>query len=111
MKELVRRHSFVAALAAYVAVSLLATWPLAARFGSEIAGNQPGSWEALWSFWWWGESLAHRASPFFSDALRWPTGVSLWTGTSNVPAALAVMPLWPATPYLPEVALYNTVLF
>jgi hypothetical protein len=111
MIDIARRHPRTAAFSAYVVLAAAVTWPLLPRFGSEIAGDHDGAWRTLWGFWWWSESFARGASPFFCDLLRWPEGAPMWLHTWNVPAALAVLPLWHATPGLPEVALYNAVVF
>lgn len=94
-----------------MALAAAATWPLAARFTSAIGGDRGDAWQTLWGFWWWHDSVSRGASPYFCDALRWPWGVPMWFQTFDVPAALALLPLWPLTPSVPEVALYNAALF
>jgi hypothetical protein len=111
MLRLVRRHPRAAALAAYFALAAAATWPLLARFGSEVGGGHARAWQSLWELWWWKESLARGASPFFADALRWPAGAATALEARNVPTALALLPMWLLTPTVPEVALYNAALF
>ncbi len=111
MLAFLRRHPSLAALAGYVALAAVATWPLLARFTTDIGGDRGDAWQTLWGFWWWRHALAHGSSPLFCDALRWPWGVPMWFQTWDLPAALALLPLWPLTPHLPEVALYNAVLF
>jgi len=108
---MLRRHPHVAAMAGYLALSAAATWPLLARFGTDIGGDRGDAWQTLWGFWWWRDSLSRGASPFSCDALRWPWGVPMWLQTWDLPGALAVLPGWALVPRLPEVALYNVVIF
>ena len=100
----------MAALGGYVALSVAATWPLLARFGSHV-GGRGDAWQTLWGFWWWHDALSRGASPLFCDALRWPWGVPMWFQTWDLPALIATLPLWPLVPRVPEVALYNIPLF
>jgi hypothetical protein len=106
----IRRHPRLAALAGYVVLAAAATWPLLARFTTEMGGGDAG-WQTLWGLWWWHRALAGGSSPFSCEALRWSTGVPMWFQAWDVPSALALLPLWPLTPHLPEVAIYNTALF
>jgi hypothetical protein len=107
---MLRRHPHLAALGGYVALSLAATWPLLARFGSHVGGGGD-AWQTLWAFWWWHDALSRGASPWSCDALRWPWGVPMWFQAWDLPALLAMLPLWPLVPRVPEVALYNLPLF
>ncbi|HEX9290382.1 MAG TPA: hypothetical protein VF904_12740 [Anaeromyxobacteraceae bacterium] len=111
MSTVVHRHPRTAALLGYIALAGAATWPLLPRFTSEIGGDHGDAWQTLWGFWWWRDAVARGASPFHCDVLRWPWGTPTWFQTWNLPATLAVLPLWPLTPGVPEVALYNLVLF
>src|SRR5690242_12287710 len=90
-----RRHPLLGALVAYLALAAAATWPLLPRFADAIGGDHGDAWQTLWGFWWWRDSIGRGASPFFCDALRWPWGTPMWFQTWNLPAALAVLPLWP----------------
>jgi hypothetical protein len=108
---MVRRHPHLAALGGYVALSAATTWPLLARFGSEIAGDRGDAWQTLWGFWWWRERILAGASPFTCDALRWPWGTPLWLQTWDLPSALALLPAWSLTPAVSPLALYNAAVF
>jgi hypothetical protein len=104
------RHPHLAALAVYVALSAAATWPLLPRFTAALAGPAEAV-RALWGFWWWKHALfTEWRSPFGCDLLGWPAGVSLASASWDLPSTLAALPLWPAVPHLPEVALYNAAL-
>jgi hypothetical protein len=106
-----RRHPHLTVLGGYLVLAVAATWPLIPRFTTEIGGDRGDAWQTLWGFWWWRDSLGRGVSPYASDVLRWPWGVPMWFQTFDLPAALAMIPLWPLTPGVPEVALYNAVLF
>ena len=110
MLAFLRRHPHLTVFACYLALAVAATWPLVPRFATAIGGDHGDAWQTLWGFWWWHDSATRGASPYFCDLLRWPWGVPMWFQTFDLPAALAVLPLWPLTPALPEVALYNAVL-
>ena len=111
MFALARRHPHVTAFGAYLALSAAATWPLLPRFTTAIGGDHGDAWQTLWGYWWWHDSIVRGASPFFCDALRWPWGVPMWFQTFDLPTAIALLPFWALAPSLPEVALYNAVLF
>jgi hypothetical protein len=106
-----RRHPHLAVFAGNLALAVAATWPLVPRLGSAIGGDLGDAWQTLWGFWWWHDSVSRGASPYSCDLLRWPWGVPLWFQSFDVPSALALLPFWPFAPSLPEVALYNAVLF
>jgi len=110
MIGLLRRHPSTAALLAYLALALLAAWPLLAALGTCIGGDGDHAWHRLWVLWWWKDSLARGASPFVTDALRFPHAMPLGLESWSLPAALAALPLWAAVPTLPEVALHNLLL-
>src|SRR5512141_3090997 len=111
MLSLARRYPHLAALTAYLALSAAATWPLLARFGTHIGGDHGDHWQTLWGCWWWHEALSRGASPFSCGALRSPWGTPMWFQTWDLPALLATQPFWPFVPGIPEVALFNAVLF
>ncbi len=74
----------------YVALSLLATWPLILHFGSRVPGTEWwGSYllfsEAplnLWNLWWFRHALVDlHQSPFQCQYIFYPHGVNLWFHT------------------------------
>ncbi len=111
MLAFLRRHPHLTVLGCHTALAAAATWPLLPRLATAVGGDRGDAWQTLWGFWWWRESVGRGQSPYFCDALRWPFGVPMWFQTFDLPAALALLPLWPLTPAVPEVALYNAVLF
>jgi len=110
MLALIRRHPRLSALVGYVALAAATTWPLLARFTTEIGGGGD-AWRTLWGFWWWRHAIAGGSSPLSCEVLRWPAGVPMWFQAWDLPSSLVLLPLWPLTPHLSEVALYNTALF
>jgi hypothetical protein len=111
MLAFLRRHPHLTVFGGYLALAVAATWPLIPRFTTAIGGDLGDAWQTLWGFWWWSDSIGRGESPYFCDVLRWPWGVPMWFQTFDLPAALALVPFWPLTPRVPEVALYNAVLF
>jgi hypothetical protein len=65
-------------LAIYLALSVVMTWPLAARLGHMIPVDEGNdTWVHLWTFWWLQEALLESMNPYFTPYLAYPTGVSL----------------------------------
>ena len=56
----------------YLGLTLVMTWPLVTRLGSEIAGVGTDVWIHQWTFWWVKEALAERAKPVLHDAALLP---------------------------------------
>ncbi|HUS16865.1 MAG TPA: hypothetical protein VM536_17855, partial [Chloroflexia bacterium] len=98
------------ALLLHLALSLLFTWPLALNLG----GNQltPGTIvedrdQNLWNLWWVKTALLDlHTSPFQTDWIYWPTGVSLQFHTLNVFNGLLSIPF---QPFLPLPVIYNLI--
>jgi hypothetical protein len=63
-------------LGLYALCALVLTWPLCVTPG-DASGLRPDYSLALWNAWWFGESLAQLASPFTTDVLFHPEGLSL----------------------------------
>ncbi len=54
------------------------TWPLALRLGEQVPVGQGGDvWVHWWTFHWVEQTLLDGQSPYFTDLLFYPTGVSL----------------------------------
>jgi hypothetical protein len=103
-----RLPGHVAALLAYTALAIPATWPLASRFTDALAGDRTDPWQTVWGFWWWRQSVAAGQSPMFSPLLWWPDGAPLWLQTWDLPATLAAVA---TTSTLSIVTVYNLALF
>ena len=65
-------------LLSYVFCSLLFTYPLVFRLSTHVPGKVEGDIPVyIWNLWWMKESLFSGSSPFFSDFIFTPYGVSL----------------------------------
>jgi len=75
----VRRWSVVfGPLFAYLALSLLLTWPLAAHFGTHVPGDGIDDPALAWNLWWVKHALVDRPqNPFACDWQFWPIGINL----------------------------------
>ncbi len=81
-------------LAAYFFLTLALTWPLARSLGSAIPGDSFDGWQNFWNLWWVKEALLEqRASPYFTNLLYHPTGVSLWFQTLNIFNGITFLPV------------------
>ncbi|MBC8448097.1 MAG: hypothetical protein H8D78_10120 [Chloroflexi bacterium] len=94
-------------LAAYLLLTLLLTYPLVVRFATAIPGDGFDGWQNYWNLWWMKVALLqeHR-SPFTTDLLYHPTGVSLYFHTLNPFNGLLTLPVQLAWGLLPA---YNAV--
>jgi hypothetical protein len=98
-------HSLI--LAAYAALTLVMTWPLARTFAAAIPGDGFDGWQNYWNLWWVKTALVDQArSPFATDLLYYPTGVSLYFHTLNPLNGLIALPVQLAFGLIPA---YNTV--
>jgi hypothetical protein len=75
----VRRWSIVfGPLFAYLALSLLLTWPLAVHFGTHVPGDGIDDPALAWNLWWVKHALVDRPqNPFACDWQFWPIGINL----------------------------------
>ena len=65
-------------LLGYLALTLVMTYPLVSRFASAIPGDSFDGWQNYWNLWWVKTALIEKiTSPWFTDLLYYPTGVSL----------------------------------
>ncbi|MBL7065379.1 MAG: DUF2079 domain-containing protein [Anaerolineae bacterium] len=71
-----RQRETIWVLFAYVLLTVVMTWPLAARLGTHLAGGGD-LWAHQWTFWWVKRSILEGHSPFYTDLLFYPQGVSL----------------------------------
>ncbi|MFN2139923.1 MAG: hypothetical protein ACK2U5_05545, partial [Candidatus Promineifilaceae bacterium] len=70
-----RNHLLVFLL--FAGLTLLMTWPVAARMGSYLAGGRDDLWVHQWTFWWVREALRQGLNPFFTPYLYAPAGAAL----------------------------------
>lgn len=87
-----KRHA--AALLLYLGLTIVLTWPMAAQAMSAIPGDSFDGWQNAWNLWWMRVAVVERVqSPFFTDLLYYPTGVSLLFHTLNPLNGLISMPV------------------
>ena len=94
---------------AYVALTLLMTYPAILRLGDQVITSGPDTWDFWWGYWWTKRALMSGESAYFTQFLFFPFGVDLtyhsfsWLNTG----------LWMVLePLLGTVAAYNlTVLW
>ena len=77
MNKLKFRRATLLVLLAYTGLTVIMTWPLAARLGAAIPGLVGDSFVHLWTFEWVKNSLAAGQSPFYTNLLFYPNGVTL----------------------------------
>ena len=81
-------------LIAYLILTLALTWPLARHLGDAIPGDSFDGWQNFWNLWWVKVALLEqRRSPYFTNLLYHPTGVSLWFQTLNIFNGLTFLPV------------------
>lgn len=103
-----QRWPFLAALfAIYFATACLITWPLIIRLGDVLAGRTTDAMVHYWNGWWFQQALQNGQSPFFTDLLNYPYGVSLVTHNF---ALLNIMPWLILEPIIGGIAAYNLIL-
>jgi hypothetical protein len=102
-----RLASSGAALLGYLALTLLMTYPLVRQFATAIPGDSFDGWQNYWNLWWVKTALVEKfASPFYTDILYHPTGVSLLFHTLNVFNGITFLPVQLAFGLIPA---YNAV--
>jgi len=58
-------------------LTLLLTWPLAARLGLALPAGAGDLWVNVWNFWWWRTALEAGESPWWTPYLFHPAGAHL----------------------------------
>ena len=101
-----RSWTNLAALAAYVALTLFMTWPLILRWNDHLASVDIDAWINPWATWWTRKILLEGGDLFFTDWLFYGHGVSLvFHSFSHVNTALELA----LRPFLSDLAAYNTM--
>lgn len=72
-----RQRGTILSLLAYGLLTVMMTWPAAARLGTHLPGVGDDLWNHQWTFWWVKQSILEGHSPFHTDLLFHPQGVSL----------------------------------
>jgi hypothetical protein len=80
----------------YLLLTLLLTWPLAQHWTDHVVGRDVDEGIFLWNLWWVRFSLLDRhQSPFFTDFIFFPVGVSLVYYTLTLVNGLLALPWQP----------------
>ncbi len=103
------RATAAVAVIGYVLLTVALTYPLIRRFTVAIPGDGFDGWQNFWNLWWVRRALLEEHThPWFTDALYYPTGVSLLFHTLNLFNGLAFLPMQLAWGLFPA---YNAVVF
>lgn len=81
-------------LIGYLLLSLLATWPLPLHAASHVPGI--GDWgQNMWALWWTRQALlVSGQTPFYTNYLFYPAGVTLLFHPLDVSDGLLALPLY-----------------
>ena len=86
----------ILALAAFVILAVVLSWPLAAHLATTVPGPPGDNVAFVWNFWWIREALSTLSSPFFTPYLFAPHGVDLTLNTTTpLPALVGATVLSP----------------
>ncbi len=78
VKKWVRLHwQDLAAVGAYILLTLVMTWPLAGQLTTHLPGRGDDLLVHYWNGWWAKRVLTQGGNLFYTDLLFYPTGVSL----------------------------------
>jgi hypothetical protein len=64
-------------LLAYGVLTVVMTWPVGARLDTHLIGDGDDMWVHYWNGWWIKQVLEQGGSPYFTNLLFYPNGVSL----------------------------------
>lgn len=86
----------IAATAVFAGLSVWLTWPQVAVLGDAIVGGPIAAsdgWQNVWNLWWLRTALVEGRSPFYTDLLFWPYGVSLGFQALGLTNGLLALPV------------------
>jgi hypothetical protein len=91
--------------AGYAALTLVLTYPAVAHLGDRMIGDGGDGLQFAWNLWWMKRALVDLyTTPFHTDAIFHPQGVSLWLHTLSPLNGVLSLPL---QAILPLVVVYN----
>jgi hypothetical protein len=83
-------------LLAYVAATLVMTYPLVTHFGTHIPGSNGDAFQFPWNIWWFQHAIFDLGQdPFTTNYIFYPLGVSLTFYTLSVLNDILALPLVP----------------
>ncbi|MEM7802573.1 MAG: hypothetical protein AAF633_25495, partial [Chloroflexota bacterium] len=100
----VRSHIGFAVL--YLMLAVGVTWPIGGRLGTAVPGSEGDVWVHLWTFRWVRDQLLDFQSPFFTELMYYPDGVSL---TTHNFAWFHIMLWMPLQAFVGEEAAYSLI--
>ena len=90
---------------AYAALTFVLTYPAAVHLGDRMIGDGGDGLQFAWDLWWMKRALVDlHTTPFHTDAIFHPSGVSLWLHTLTPLNGVLSLPLQAV---LPLVVVYN----
>jgi hypothetical protein len=93
--------------AAYAALTIVLTYPAALHLGDRMIGDGGDGLQFAWNLWWMKRAVVDlHTTPFHTDALFHPHGVSLWLHTLSPLNGVLSLPL---QAILPLAAVYNVI--
>lgn len=82
----------LAIVALYALLTIGMTWPFAMRLKTHFADGSSDVWINPWGTWWTEKAISEGRSPYFTDLLFYPYGVSLvFHSFSHVNTAIALV--------------------
>src|SRR5689334_7458361 len=89
----IRPRTHLLALAGYLALGLVATYPLILHFTTEGLGEHYfDRAQSIWNLWWVRTALLDRhINPFHTDLLFFPQGADLYFHDLSLPIKLIIM--------------------
>jgi hypothetical protein len=83
----------LAAIGAYLLLSLVATWPMVLHFTTEAMGEHLfDRWQNMWNLWWVKVALLDlHTNPFHTPMLFYPQGADLYYHTLSLPSTLITL--------------------
>jgi hypothetical protein len=101
-KSVVIEHAV--AFTIYFLISIGVTWPLVLNFSSKLIGDgQSDVKHSVWIIWNSLQSVQFRSTPFYTDLLYYPKGISLLMDGAGPISGLFSLPFW----FFGPVAAYN----
>ena len=78
----------------YLLLTLVLLWPAAPHFTTHLIGDGGDTYQFAWNLWWTRHALVDlHTTPFLTQALHHPGGVSLWLHTLSPWNGLLSIPL------------------
>jgi len=106
LRNVYRKRWSLSVLLVYALIAVVMTWPLAARLKTHLPGAGDDLWTHQWTFWWVKQSITKGSSPFYTDLLFHPHGVSL--AHHNI-AWLNIAAWLPLQAIVGRIAAYNLI--